>query len=442
LARHERVVPLKRAGAGQAAAPLKIWFVPSNSSHVGKFRLLMQALRGRGDDVRLIDVDAALPATLAARSQIEAAGFPHERMPASRFDPDAHWLRQIAQRRHLERSFTSVLERIQADVLVFGFDSFVSGRTFVRVAKAMGFATILIPDGLVVPGNDRYDPGFLAAARDALADAWQRAFRAGGARGLSGVDGILVMNPMGRDTLIGLGVPAANIHVVGSPEYDDLAARLRAAVDRDVVQIVRHRLGLSGERPVILFAHQVLDGTEREMIRAMVMGVRRCGAVLLVKFHPRGRQRPEEWRAWADQEGFGSDDLRFASSECTSIEALLVSSACVTAYSTVALEAFVCDRPLVLIHFANVPYDLPYGRKYGAAIDAHSPRELEAALVAVLTDTETRRTLHAGRERAMDGELGGLDGRSAVRMIAAIDATRAAAGSGRSLIHRAGTEGK
>jgi hypothetical protein len=411
--------------------PLNIWFVPSNSSHVGKFRVLMDALKERGDDVRLLDVDAAHPGALAARPQIQATGYPAESLPAGGYDPNAHWTHQMMQRGQVERAFATVLERIRADAILFGFDSFVSGRAFVRVARARGIPTLLIPDGLVVPPNPRFRQATWEGARDGFVEITQRWFRAGGPRGLSGVDGILVINAMGREVMIGQGVPADAIHVVGSPEYDDLAARLRTADAIADPEEVRRRLGLAGHGPVILFAHQTLDGSERSLVRTMVAAARRCGAVVLTKFHPRGGEKPEEWRSWAAQEGMGPGEAVFAASECTSIEALSVASACVTAYSTVSLEAFVCARPLVLIHYANVPYALPYGTRYGAALDAHSPRELEDALVAAVTDETVRRRLEAGRIKAIEGELGGLDGKSIERMMAAIDGTVARVSAGR-----------
>jgi hypothetical protein len=404
---------------------LKIVFVPSSSSHVGKFRPLMDAMRDRGDDVRLLDVDAAHPKVLAAREQIEAAGYPFEVLPAGGYDPDAHWLWQSMQRRHIEEAFARVLEGNRPEVIVLGYDSFVSGRAFVRVARQRGITTVLIPDGLVVAPNPRFRQAAWERARDVLAWFLQRALRAGGPRGLSGVDGILVINAMGRDVLAGLGVPTTSIHVVGSPEYDALAARLGSGADLVARRALRSRLRLSEGRAVVLFAHQTLDGREAALIRTMLRGTRRCGAVLLTKLHPRGHERPETWRAWAEREGIGEDEAVFVHSECTSIEALGIAAACVTAYSTVSLEAFICRCPLVLVQYANVPFALPYGSLYDAALDVENPEQLECAIVAAVRDDEVRRRLEAGSRRAIAGELGGLDGRSVERSMAAIAAMMA-----------------
>jgi len=170
--------------------PLNIWFVPGNSSHVGKFRVRMDALKDRGDDVRLLDVDAAHPGALAARLQILATGYAAESLSASGYDPDAHWIRQSMQRGQIEHAFSTVLDRVRADALILGYDSSVSGRAFVRVAPGRGVSTVLISDGLVVPPNPRFRRTAWESSRDAVAEIIQRWLRAEGPRGLGGVAAI------------------------------------------------------------------------------------------------------------------------------------------------------------------------------------------------------------------------------------------------------------
>ena len=409
------------ADGGRPVVPLRMAFVPSNSSQMGKFGTIMEALRARGDDVRAINVDAAYEPVFAAATQIESSGFPFERLPDSRFDPNGHWLRQIAQKPHLERAFASVLERIEPDVLVFGNDSFVSGRTFVRAARRRGIATVLIPDGLVVPPNTRHRMSAWGTMRDGMAQFIRRLFHAGGPRGLSGVDGILLINSMGRDVLARQGVAPRRIHVVGSPEYDRLAQTWRREGDAEEDRDLRRRLGIPQGRPVILLAHQPLDGRERALIGTIVSAARLHEAVVLTKFHPRGREDPASWRSWAAREGMSAAETHFVVAECTSIEAVRLASVCVTAYSTVSLEALVCGVPLVLVQYLNTPFALAYGREYGAALEAGSPRELVEAITAILTSEATRARLATGRVAAIHGELHDLDGKSVERTMDAID---------------------
>ena len=93
-----------------------------------------------------------------------------------------------------------------------------------------------------------------------------------------------------------------------------------------------------------------------------------------------------------------------------------MSHACVTAYSTVALEAMLSRKPLILIQYLDVPVLLTYGEKYGAALEAFSPEELEAHVVAAMTDEAVRTRLVESARTCLDEELHGLDGRSTDRM--------------------------
>jgi glycosyltransferase involved in cell wall biosynthesis len=88
----------------------------------------------------------------------------------------------------------------------------------------------------------------------------------------------------------------------------------------------------------------------------------------------------------------------------------------VTIFSTVALEAMICGKPLVAIHYGATPSTLPYGQEYGAAYDVHSGRQLEKAIAEILTDEGTRRRLVEAIGPVLDNELFGLDGRSTERM--------------------------
>jgi hypothetical protein len=141
---------------------------------------------------------------------------------------------------------------------------------------------------------------------------------------------------------------------------------------------------------------------------------------LLVKLHPRGDQFPQNWRDWAQREHISPQEAVFVREGCTTVEILQASAACVTAFSTVALEAFVCNCPLVLIQYLDVEFSLPYGRQYGAALDANSPGELADAIVTAVSDEPTRRKLARGRQLAIQGELLGLDGQSSRRIVDAI----------------------
>ena len=393
-----------------------IWFVPSNTSHLTKFKSVMEPLRQLGLGVHVLCVDSTLEPMHHCLDQIERSGFPFEVLPSGGFDPSEHWLRQRLHRDRLEREFDKFLGGLKADALVLGYDSYVNCRAVVRVARKRGIATVLIPDGLVLIPNRKHK-GPLAAR---VATCIQRWLGVASSRGTSGVDAVVAMNEAGKQALVHGGVRQDKVVVVGSTEYDELAKRLAAGATPAPREELRRRLGLPQDRPIVFFAHQTLDGTDEQLFRAMVDGVRRCGAVLLVKLHPRGDQFPQNWRDWAQREHISPQEAVFVREGCTTVEILQASAACVTAFSTVALEAFVCNCPLVLIQYLDVEFSLPYGRQYGAALDANSPGELADAIVTAVSDEPTRRKLARGRQLAIQGELLGLDGQSSRRIVDAI----------------------
>jgi hypothetical protein len=99
------------------------------------------------------------------------------------------------------------------------------------------------------------------------------------------------------------------------------------------------------------------------------------------------------------------------------VEAVRLCTVCVTIYSTVAMEALVFRKPLILIQYVNVPYLLPYGQHYGAALEVESPKALEQAIVSLLTDEDAKQRLARGLDVAIEKELLGLNGQSAERMV-------------------------
>jgi glycosyltransferase involved in cell wall biosynthesis len=293
----------------------------------------------------------------------------------------------------------------------------------VRVAKELGIPSILLVDGLAVGRNPLYRLGLLPRLKVSLATSVYRMLNVGGLRGTSGVERVLVMNEASREEIIRHGVDDRRVKVVGSPEYDDLARKERDVDAPERNRRLRARLGITEGRPVVLFAHQSLflpRREEQEFIRQLMHAVRACDGVLLVKFHPRCKENPADWRAWAEQEGFTATEVVFVRDWSPSIEVVRLSSACVTVYSTVALEALVLGTPLILIQYLNTESILPYGEKYGAAIAVRSPTEFRDAIVRAVTDAETRATLRRNAQVALVSELGGFNGRSLERSSEAV----------------------
>jgi hypothetical protein len=400
-----------------------IGFVPSNSSHIGKLRAFMDALRARGHEVRLVCLDALLEPVHSTRRQADQTGYPVEVLPADWLGgKTGAW--ELLRPRGVARIVRQFLQTHKVDALVFGADTGVVSRNFIRTAERMGVPTVLVPDGLVLPPNPRHK-------RPAGSGSWTKRLSlwlsltlgSKGRRGESGVRRILIMGEKGRRTLVDRGIPSDRIQVVGFCEYDALAPLAREELSATDEAALRQRVGLPAGRPVVLLVYQDDLGLEntRDIILRLLAAARRGGAGVLVKFHPRNPSDIEAWRAWAHAQNIRPDELALVRSECTSIEAVRLCAVCVAAYSTVALEALLFRRPLVLIQYLYLAMELPYGRDYGAAIEVERPDDLEGAVYAALADDADRQRLIRAAWPALEQEVGRLDGKVAERMAEAVE---------------------
>ncbi len=400
-----------------------VWFTPSNSSHVGKNLPLLAGLAERDCRVRILGLDELQKPIYAARSQIERSGYEFEMLRVEGFQPDRHWLFQGLRRRDLVAALRRFFATHPVDVMLFGADSGLVSRTTGDVARSLGIPTVLVVDGLVAPRNPRHKPGLIARCRNHASRRFREAVGAGGVGRTSGADLMLVVNEMSRRELLRWGISPGRVRVVGSPEYDLLAAELRKDSAGAVETEVRKRLGIAPERPVVFFAHQDIGvpvDVMRESIEQMVRAAAPQNGVVLVKFHPRGGDKPDVWRDWARSRGFSNDEVLFLLNECTSVEAARICSVCATFFSTVSIEAMICGKPVVLMLYHDYPYAIASADTQGAALDAHRPADLGGHVARLLSEPAFREACLRKVRDSLAKEMFGLDGLSVERSIHAI----------------------
>lgn len=403
-----------------------VWFLPSNNSHAGKNLALLRGLQGRGHRVSVLCLDRLHSPAHASLPQVEAGGLPFEILDPGGFRWDKHWAIQGLRRGVLVRALKRFFMEHEVDVAIFGADSGIVSRTAGDVARSLGIPTALVVDGLVARRNPEYwrRRSLGLKLRDWFADlVIRRILRAGGGGRTSGVDLLLVMSELAREELILRGVSGERVRAVGSPEYDALARQWRQWESEGRPNMIRERMSIAPDRPVIFFAHQDI-GLDEEIMRRSVVGMvraaRRVGGTLLMKLHPRGGARADDWRGWARGEGFSDRDIVVYANECTSIEAVAICSVCVTFYSTVAVESMVFGKPVVLLIYHGFKEFLSAADFRGGALDTHSPEEAENQLVRVLSDPATGRDLTRGVADYLRTQMFGLDGHSVDRSVDAI----------------------
>jgi hypothetical protein len=400
---------------------LEFWFVPSNTNHIAKNTPLLRYMREVGHNVRIVCLDNILENHYRTLGQIKSLEFEYELVPSGGFRTDCPSManrfriaRSLFHAREARRIPTIVNNFLKThkrlpDALIFGSETDAATRSLVKASRRMGVPSILIVDGIYLPKNLEFPGGVLQRCRLGITRRLSHAVRRSGVEGTSGVELFFVINGTSKANLISNGLLAENIHIVGSPEFALLEHRMQGMSDEDY-RVLRRRLGILSDAPVLAYSHQPLQSKDmlERMLKAMVDGCRRAGAVLLVKFHPRSQEYPDVWRRWAEARGFDKRQIVFVREECTSQDTVLVCSAFITLHSTVLMEALTCRRPMVFIKFISTEYVLPFGRQYGIGLDVDRIEDLAPSVASILSDAVLRQRLLANYPRAIENELNGL----------------------------------
>ena len=409
--------PAKRGGD---VMPWHVWFVPAQPNHVAKFKPLMDDLRRRGCETHVLCVDEAIPERKHIRHLLEKEGWDFEVLDCGGFIASGRWQLDMIQDRRLRRRVSAWVGSRDVDLLILGTDSPIITREIIKEARDRHIPRVHLHDGLCLGLSPRFRPGPLHRVRIAVSNFLRRAFDQFPPRGQRSADLFFVMDASSPDTLIKGGVPAERIKVVGSPQLDAMVRQADEPVDEETLQRIRSRIAAAPDRPILLYAHQHIvypQSTTKRLIRGMIAGLRRTGgSTLLVKFHPSSGEVVAEWQEWARRKGFGSEEIVFVLEGLLSVEAVQVCHACMTAYSTVALEAMILRKPVVLAQYLPGPHFINWGEKYGAMYDVFSDEELETAVFEVMSDDQVRERLLRRADECLRQEFGGLDGNSAERI--------------------------
>ena len=397
----------------------KVWFVPAQPNHVAKFQPVMDELRRRDCEIRVLCVDEAISKPKHIRHMLKDVGWDFEMLRCDRFVVTGRWPIDFIQKAKLRRCVRRWMASRDVDLLVLGTDSPIVTREIVKEAQCQHVPRVYVHDGICGGRNPRRNPGLLLRVRQFLSIRFKKTFDMRSPRGPRSADIFFLMDRSSIQTMLKQGVPRSRLKVAGSPQLDALVRAADRPVPEEELQRIRDKVGAGPDRPILLYAHQHIvypRATTEELIRRMVAGLRRCNGTLLVKFHPSSGERVPEWQAWARAEGFDPEEVVFALAGLLSPEAVRVCHTCVTAYSTVALEAMIAHKPVILMQYLPVPHFINWGETYGAAYDVFSHEELQQAVFEVMVDPDVRRRLLRNADECLRQEFGGLDGKSTERM--------------------------
>lgn len=263
-------------------------------------------------------------------------------------------------------------ETVRPDLIVMMDEKSLLSRLLPRACAASGVPTLDVQHGVLTS-----EPSLRGVAYSKLA----------------------VFGESTRDLLIERGVEPDTIEVTGCPRFDALAAAMPAPRDK-----VLAGLGLNRSKPVVMAATQpvkytITSVTKYEFVSGLVEAVQAGVFQLIIKKHPYEtddivERTAKGTRGVAVTSGGDLADLIRASDAVTTI------------HSTVALEALVLDRPVVVYQPAGTAELVPYCSEEAAEL-AQDAEGLRRALASVIgggpAANRAKRDAFLARHLLLDG---------------------------------------
>ncbi|MBI4333141.1 MAG: UDP-N-acetylglucosamine 2-epimerase [Chloroflexi bacterium] len=221
-------------------------------------------------------------------------------------------------------------------------------------------------------------------------------------------DRIATMGEVVRNIYIESGVRPDRVVVTGIAHFDLLFYR-----DKERDDQVLTRAGIDPGKPIVVFATENLAVSETvEALTGVIDAVLKTSDVqLVVKVHPGEGIEPYDGtaRRYCDPRihVVKDIDLYAVISRCELI---------IVRYSTVALEAMMIGKPVVVINLAGTPVSVPYAQE-SAAVGVYRKEDIGPAIHRALFDEATRAKLKAGRDRFVREWAGEPDGRASYRVV-------------------------
>ncbi len=232
-----------------------------------------------------------------------------------------------------------------------------------------------------------------------------------------------------KKLLLDWGVPEERIEVTGVPRYDTfIQEKLPAGLKDEVMR----ELGLDPSKKIAVLAtdpfHEpgradfVGNYLQQEELRKLVQTVIEAArsfqdVQLVIKLHPRDRYE-EAARQWVKEAG--AENSVIVTRTYSTPNLVRTCDVLLTVCSTVAIEAMLCDKPVVTINMQG-GRDLQPHAELGAALGARDLESLKGSIFKSLNDEKTRETLRAGRQRVISEYVSELDGKAAARTAALLE---------------------
>ncbi|MFQ5552789.1 MAG: CDP-glycerol glycerophosphotransferase family protein, partial [Thermoplasmata archaeon] len=326
----------------------------------------------------------------------------------------------------------AILRKEGPDVLVVGHAGGVVERAFIASCRSLEIPTLLLQDGIIgqpapltfrdsVSMATHMISSFLANPRAVARHLFF--VRSFGPRNLlhafaswskvsheyarERCTKAAVMGPYAKRVFAKLGYEAEDVVVTGQPRFDALEGL------RDSKEATCLRLGLDRSQRTLLVATPVLRNAEQRaaFMAAIIRAANRVGQLnLVVKVHP--REATEPYHELMREEGAG-DALVIADFPVPSL--LHACDLLVSSYSTMALEALIVGKPVVVLNIPGEAAYYPFGEQ-GVSATASDELELEGAIRELLLNGGETEEMAIRTQRFVREHAYARDGRSSERV--------------------------
>jgi len=270
-----------------------------------------------------------------------------------------------------------IIQKSNVKTTLIWNDFLEPGRTMVSVSNQLNISSILIPDGIYA-GRIRVGERLYA-------------------------DKVVVWGQATKDRLIKWGNPKSQIFITGNPEYDKI---INLKTDSK-----------ENKEKAIVFATQMVDyyssmniDTNEEIINVLYAAIKKIpNTKFIIKVHP--GENIKKYKALIKSKNYKNIEII----KKTDLFVLLKKcSILITHISTVALEAMILDKPVIIMNLVGQRDQVSYVQS-GAAFGVYNERDVYPAIVSVLNNPEIRDKLkNASRKFVKNNVV--LDGKATMRV--------------------------
>ncbi len=347
---------------------------------------------------------------------------------------------------YLKKQVEMTMHKIDPDLLVVGHDLNHPERYFVRYAKENNIPSLLIAHAI---SSDFYFKEY------GLAPWWkpnifirpdQNSLKINTSHVLNGIYRLFLTNIMnhplkkiicayggGETTKVAYwgsyqkkiwvkwGGDPNKMEVTGYPGYDVLFQKYKI-FDDEIKKQMLNKLGIVNNNKIILFTTQstveerIQTLEERKKFTVDIVGetFKVDKVILIVKVHP--KQEISEYDYLK-----GSNNKKVIIVQDFELhDLILISDLLITHTSTTAMDAILCNKPVITVNFKDTSEPYPYASS-GAAIGVYQKRKLKNAVEGALYDEKVQKELVNNRSKFIDDHIYKFDGKSTKRVIDLIE---------------------